>query len=563
MTIAGASCGGGDSEGPAGPLAATAFTDVASAAGIAFEYDNGITPDLRLYMVEIAGAGGALFDYDGDGDLDMYAVQAYPIDEEARTAGRLGLDRLFRNELVESGELRFTDVTEESGIAAGGYGMGAAVGDFTNDGYPDLYVLNWGPNQLWRNNGDGTFTEVVGEGGAADPGWSTGATFADFDRDGWLDLMVVNYNAFSLATDHDCFLPSGRKDYCSPSSYPAQRDTVYQNKGDSTFEDVSLQAGLDAAFGPALGVVAADFNADGWLDVFVANDGAENQLWINSEGQGFRDVAALSGTALNAAGRAEASMGVNAADFDGDGDDDLFITHLADETNTFYANNGLGVFRDETSARALGLVSQPYTGFGTAAFDFDNDGDLDLFVANGDVKVVQELVDLGVTFPYGQKNLLLENVGQGRFEDVSPASPAFETKDVSRGTAYGDIDNDGDTDLVVFNSNGPLQLLRNDIADGSEWIGLRIVDGPGGRDALGARVELLRDDGVVLSRRVHTDGGYVSAHDPRVIFGLGGDGYRALRVTWLDGSTEEWADLEVGRYHTLVRGSGVPIEAGP
>ena len=335
---------------------------------------------------------------------------------------------------------------------------------------------------------------------------------------------------------------------------------MYENRGDGTFADVSLVAGLDQAFGPALGVVAADFNADGWLDLFVANDGADNQLWLNIEGRPLRDVAVVAGTAVNVAGQAEASMGVNAADFDADGDDDLFITHLADETNTLYTNNGLGIFTDETRATGLGLPSQPYTGFGTAAIDYDNDGDVDLFVAIGGVKVVQELADAGVEWPYGQKNLLFENVGQGRFEDVSPADAVFDAQEVSRGTAYGDIDNDGDTDLVVFNSNGPLRLIRNDIGDGNEWIGLRLLDARAGRDALGARVELLRADGVVLSRRVHTDGSYVSAHDPRVIFGLGeSGGFDVLRVTWLDGSAEEWTNLDVGRYHTLVRGSGSSV----
>ena len=281
ITIVGAACGGGDSPPP---TALGAFTDVTEAAGVAFEYENGALPEQQYYLVELAGAGGALFDFDGDGDLDLYAVQGHPFDEDAGAGGAPSRDRLFRNELAESGELRFTDVTEDSGIVATGYGMGAAVGDIDNDGYPDLYVLNWGPNQLWRNNGDGTFGDISEVSGTADPGWSTGASFADLDRDGFLDLMVVNYNAFSIATHRPCFLPSGRLDYCGPHAYPAQRDTLYENRGDGTFADVSLVAGLDQAFGPALGVVAADFNADGWLDLFVANDGGRQSALAEHRG---------------------------------------------------------------------------------------------------------------------------------------------------------------------------------------------------------------------------------------------------------------------------------------
>ncbi|HMB90144.1 MAG TPA: VCBS repeat-containing protein, partial [Rhodothermales bacterium] len=362
------------------------FENVATASGLDFVHVNGMSGE--KYFVEMTGAGGALLDYDSDGDLDVYAVQGHPIEAAADTLeDAVYQDRLYRNDLTirpdGSRSMTFTDVTEESHLRATGYGMGVAAGDVNNDGHPDLYVTNWGPNQLWINNGDGTFTDATQPGITDDPRWSTSAALVDFDRDGWLDLMVVNYVAYRLENEHPCFASrSGRRDYCGPQSYTAESDRLLHNRGDGTFEDVTVEMGLSQTFGAGLGIAVADFNEDGWPDLYVANDGMENQLWINQEGQRFENESVQAGTAVNMSGATEASMGVVAADFDDDGDEDLFMTHLNGETNTLYMNMGGALFEDRSRPAGLGQASWPYTAFGTDALDYDLDGWLDLFVAN-------------------------------------------------------------------------------------------------------------------------------------------------------------------------------------
>lgn len=540
----------GGRPGPASP-----FVDVTEEVGLDFAHINGMSG--RRYFIEMVGAGAGLLDYDGDGDLDLYLVQGGPLGVAGD--GRPG-DRLYRNDGVAGPDGRFlvrlVDVTAEAGIVATGYGMGVATGDYDNDGHLDIYVVNWGNNQLWRNNGDGTFHDVTAESGTGDPRWSTGAAFADFDRDGWLDLIVVNYVRYSLEGDRPCYDDSGRHDYCGPENYVPELDRLFRNRGDGTFEDATYLLGLTEAFGPALGVVTADLDGDGWTDIYVANDGRENQLWINREGTRFEDRAVAAGVAMNGAGIAEASMGVVAADFDADGDEDLFMTHLNGETNTYYRNLAGGLFEDYTQRSGLGRPSLMYTGFGVVPVDYDNDGWLDLFVANGEVRVIPEQVEAGDPLPLRQRNQLLRNLGQGRFRDVTPDDEAFLPEEVSRGTAAGDIDNDGDTDMVLTSNNGPARLLLNRSADGTPWLGLRLVDRRG-RDALGARVRLVTAGRSPLWRRVHTDGSYGSAHDPRVLFGLEGEAAdREVVVHWPDGSVESWYGLEPGRYHTLVQGQG-------
>ncbi len=543
------------------PVAAQAspFADVSAAVGLDFNYVNGMSG--QLYFVEMTGAGGALFDYDNDGDLDLYAVQGHPLGTDADSSDLARyLDRLYRNDLVETGTLHFTDVTEASRLRATGYGMGVTTGDVDNDGYTDLYVTNWGANQLWRNNGDGTFSDVTQPGVTDDPRWSTGASFLDFDRDGWLDLMVVNYDAYTLQNDHPCYAPSGRRDYCGPDAYAHEPDRLLRNRGDGTFEDVTLPMGLSDAFGPGLGVVAADFNGDGWPDLYVANDGKENQLWINQGGRRFENQAVMAGAAVNAAGKAEASMGVAAEDFDDDGDEDLFMTHLSTETNTFYANLGGGLFEDRSRATGLALPSKVFTGFGVAPLDYDNDGRLDLFVTNGEVKLIAEQAEAGLPLPLRQTNQLFRNLGQGRFEETTPDDAVFARAQVGRGVAAGDLDNDGDTDVVVFNNEGPLRVLRNEVGQARRWVGLRLT-GVGGREMLGARVALLRGGEPVRWRRVHSDGSYASASDARVLFGLGDEPEAVgVRVYWPGGRVEQWNDVAAGRYHTLVEGQGKPVE---
>ena len=408
------------------------FTDAAADSGLDFTHWNGMSGE--YYFPEMTGQGAALLDYDNDGDLDVYMVQGGLLGPGKKRADAMfpyqgawpPSDRLFRNDLgapaEKTGErgLKFTDVTAESGLAkiATGYGMGVATGDFNNDGFTDLYVTNYGSNQLLRNQGDGTFRDVTSAAGVDDPSWSTSAAFFDFDRDGWLDLFVTNYVVFDLGRNPECFAPSSRRDYCGPSAFPGVADRLWRNRGDGTFEDVSVRSRIGAEKGAGLGVVAADFDGDGWLDLYVANDGEPNHLWLNQRDGTVRDEALLAGVAVNREGEPEASMGVSAADFDGDGDDDLFMTHLMSETNTLYVNDG-GLFEDRTLETGLAAGSLTFTSFGTAWFDVDNDGWLDLMIANGAVKGVEALAREGDLYPLDQPNQLLLNVGGRRFEDAS------------------------------------------------------------------------------------------------------------------------------------------------
>ena len=456
--------------------------------------------------------------------------------------------------------LRFTDVTEAAGIRAAGYGMGVTTGDFDNDGWPDLYVTNFGSNQLWRNNADGRFSDVTAQAGVDDPRWSVSAAFLDFDRDGWLDLYVGNYVNFSFSNHIVCRSNSSAQDYCSPLAYNGLPDRLFRNRGDGRFEDVSARARIIRDFGGALGVVVGDYNGDGWLDIYVANDGVANQLWINRGDGTFANEALLAGVAVNMEGTAEASMGVDAADYDGDGDEDLFMTHLLGETNTLYVNNGQAWFEDRSLATGLAAPSKAYTSFGTGWFDYDNDGWLDLFVANGEVKTIPALAQAGDRYPLHQTNQLFRNLGNGRFQEVTAqAGAAFALSEVSRGAAFGDVDNDGDTDILLLNNNGPVRLLLNQVGAQHHWLGLRVLDRPG-RDALGAWVEVAREAGGRLWRRVRTNGSYASANDPRLLVGLGTDTrVEAVRVHWLDGRVEQWQGLSIDRYTTLRRGQGEPV----
>ncbi len=524
------------------------FRDASAESGLDFVHVNGMAGDFHL--VENMGSGCALLDFDNDGDLDLYLVQGRPLD---RTVSGPEGDRLYRNDLGPGG-VRFRPAAAPPPTS--GYGMGVATGDFDDDGRVDLYVTAWGANRLLRNRGDGTFQDVTASSGTQDLGWSVPAVFFDFDRDGRLDLYVGNYVEYALDGARPCTSVTGARDYCNPAAYPAQPDRLFRNRGGGAFEDVTRRAGLDQAFGRALGVVAADFDDNGWPDLYVANDGTPNQLWLNQGDGTFREEGLLSGSAVNELGLSEASMGLEAADFDADGDLDLFVSHLTGETNTLYRNEGAAAFLDVSQRAGLGTPSQWATGFGTAALDYDNDGWLDLLVVNGAVRTLEKLARLRDPYPFHQPNQLFRNLGQGRFQEVSSeAGPALSLSEVSRGAACGDVDNDGDTDLVVANNNGPARLLLNQAGQSASWLGLRLLTGK--RDALGARVRLERSGGRRLLRRVHSDGSYAAAGDPRVLFGLGEDRRAGpVRVEWPDGSLEEWTGLPAGRYTTLRQGEG-------
>ena len=544
------------------------FKEVAAQVGLNFRHYNGMTG--KLFLPEIMGSGAALFDYDNDGDLDVYLAQGNVLEPGTKPGDTLfpwreanaPRGRLFRNDLVIAKDgtrtLKFTDVTEKSGIVANGYGMGVAVGDINNDGRPDLYLTNLGHNQMFLNQGDGTFVDVTKKSGTDDERWSTSATFFDYDRDGWLDLMVVNYADFSVTTSPTCYAATTARDYCTPKVFRPPGNRLFHNKGNGEFEDVTAAAGLDKEFGHGLGVVAADFNDDGWMDLYVANDGDPNQLWINQKNGTFKNEALLAGAALNRDGKAEAGMGVDAGDFDGNGTEDIFVTHLMDETNTLFTNLGKALFEDRTREAGLGKPGTRFTGFGTLFFDYDNDGWLDLLVVNGAVQLLPEAMQRGDPYPLGQPNQLFQNTGRGTFVDVSPkAGESFQLSEVSRGAAFGDIDNDGDIDVLVTNSNGPARLLLNQLGNRNHWLGLRLIGRETQRDMLGARIEVVISKQKSIWRRVRTDGSYLSAQDPRVVVGLGSVARAELvRVRWPDGVLEEWMNPRVDEYVTLKEGTG-------
>ena len=535
------------------------FNDVADETGLRFRHYNGMTG--KFFLPEIMGAGAALFDYDNDGDLDVLLVQGNVLEPGDKPGSTMfpwrqtGPPRtqLFRNELSLNRKLQFSDVTDKSGIVATGYGMGVATGDINNDGLPDLYLANLGANQMYLNKGDGTFVDVTKSSNTDDPRWTTSAAFFDYDRDGWLDLMVVNYADFSPANSPTCYAPSSARDYCTPRVFRAPGNRLFHNRGDGTFEDVTVRAGVSREFGHGLGIVTADFDADGWTDIFVANDGDPNQLWINQRDGTFKNEALLAGAAVNRDGKAEAGMGVDAGDFDGNGTEDIFVTHLMDETNTLFMNLDKLLFEDRTREAGLGMPGRRFTGFGTLFLDYDNDGWLDLFIVNGAVQLLPDLVKKGDPFPLSQPNQIFRNDGTGKFIEVF--DPALQPLAVGRGAAIGDIDNDGDIDVVVTNNNGPAKLLRNRVGQQNHWLGLRLA-GKNGRDMLGARVEVVVKKDQVLWRRARTDGSYLSANDPRVLIGLGAaTRVGVVRVHWPDGSVGEWKDLPLDQYSVLKQGA--------
>ncbi|MCZ6709677.1 MAG: CRTAC1 family protein [Gammaproteobacteria bacterium] len=523
------------------------FEERSQQAGLDFTQRSGQRG--QFLFPEITCGGAALFDMDADADLDVYFVQSGRFADDPADRPP---NQLFRNR----GDGTFEEVTDGSGADDRGYGMGVATGDYDNDGDVDLYITNVGPNVLLRNDGKGRFADVTGHAGVGHPGWGTSAVFLDYDADGDLDLFVVNYIYWSINVERDCFTPAGMRDYCDPKVYEAPaEDVLYRNNGDGTFTDVSAEAGITTAYGNGLGVVSGDFNGDHLVDVFVANDGMLNQLWINQGNGHFHDGAMLSGCALDQNGIAKAGMGVAANDVDDDSDLDLLVVNLYNESDSFYRNAG-EYFVDDTATVGLGTVTRTFTRFGTALLDLDNDGRLDIYEANGRVRGQSSLHS---DDPFAEPNMLLYGTASGGFEEVRPrggtASPLVAT---SRAAAFGDIDNDGGIDILVVNRDGPAHLLRNIVDRRGLWIMFRVLD-EHARDALGATVTLQVGERTI-TRDVRTAYSYLAANDPRIHVGLGDHtGAEDVTVRWVNGPVERFGRYDADQVVTLRHGSGMRV----
>ncbi len=529
-----------------------AFTEHIDDALASFQHDCGFAGEYRLQ--EIMGSGAALFDFDGDGLLDIYLVNG-DRERAARDNPARG-DRLLRQR--EDGT--FEDVTAQSGIRPHGFGMGVAVADYDNDRDLDLLLTGVGQLQLFRNEGDGTFVDVSASAGIADQPWCVGAAFADFDRDGWLDLIVVNY----LQPDarRRCFDALGRREYCGPQHYQPLADVLYHNEG-GTFRDVSRESGIGSKPGPGLGVVCVDFNNDGRLDIYVANDAAANFLWLNHGDGTFTERATPLGCAYNREGAPEASMGVTVGDVNGDGDLELFMTHLFGETNTMYRRLRDGSFMDITPTTGLGPPSLPFTGFGDAMFDADLDGDLDIVVVNGGIRRRQKPFAGAVgnenLYDYAEPCHLYLNNGSGRFDVYEGAEFGIPAIEVSRGLAVGDVNRDGALDLLTTTAGGGARLWLGELPRGRRWLEVRAFDALHGRDALGALV-IVRADGREFRRHLLTSYSYACSNEAAAHFGLGAAReVDEILVQWPDGAVERYPGVRADSRVTVLRGDGENI----
>ncbi len=534
------------------PAPVSWFTEISAKAGIDFVHEAG---PAGLYLLpEIMGSGNALFDYDLDGDLDLFLVNSGPDSREAST-GERGHGLYQQNP-----DGSFADRSKVAGIQRKGYGMGATIGDIDNDGDLDLFITNFGLDTLYRNNGDGTFTDITGPAGIGGNAWSTSAVFFDYDLDGLLDLFVATYVRFRRP--QSCSNSQGRIEFCGPKAFEGDPDVLYHNDGNGRFSDVSKSSGIDVIASKGLGVIAADFNEDLWPDLLVANDGEKNQLWINQGNGRFFDQAVLMGIAVNLFGKPEAGMGIAPGDVDGDLRVDVLMTHLSEETNTLYMSLDTRGLQDMTAKSGLGPGSMAHTGFGTAFFDADQDADLDLIVVNGRVsRAPQTNPDSAghrsYLSQYAEPDQLYLNDGTGHFERrCDLASELCAPLRVSRGLAVGDIDNDGDIDVLVTDSNAPARLYRNDTPNQGHWLKVRALDPRFNRDAVGANVFVSTASGTQV-RSVRHSYSYLSSSDATVHFGLAeASKVDSIHVRWPDGLVESFPDQSADRSIELVRGEG-------
>ena len=532
-------------------VGSVSFHDVAASAGVNVTHTNGASA--QKYFAEIMGSGGLFFDFDDDGWLDIFIVDGGSIaDPKVALSAK---HRLFRNR--HNGT--FEDVTAQSGLVHREYGMGACAGDYDNDGAVDLYVTNYGPNTLYRNLGKGRFAEVPRAGGANTALWSTSCAFVDVDRDGLLDLFVTNYVQADRTNNKFC----GRREpvmlrgYCHPLAYDPSPNVLYRNTGKGTFEDITAKAGIAGFRGNGLGVAVTDVNDDGWPDIFVANDGKPNFLFRNTGKGGFEEVGLLAGVSLAADAKPRAGMGTAFGDYDGDGKLDLVVTNHEFEMHSLFRSLGGGVFTDVTQESGVGPATLPYVGFGVAFLDYDNDGRRDLAIVNGNV--VDNIAQFRKGAKHAQPTLLLRNTGD-RFVNVSKqAGPAFSTETVSRALAKGDIDNDGDLDLLITSNGGPVQLLLNDGGSRNNALLVRVIGDPGAktnRDGIGARLKLAAG-GRTYVDQVTSGSSYLTQHDMRVHVGLGtATKVDRLEITWPDGKADVLENLPVNHVITVREGQG-------
>jgi hypothetical protein len=521
-------------QGTAGPL--IRFEDIAERAGVHFVVENSPTPE--KHQPETMPAGVALFDYDGDGLLDIFLVNGAEMPSLVKTGPKY-YNRLFHN----NGNGTFSDVTEHARVAGAGYGMGVAVGDYDNDGHPDLFVANVNGNQLFHNNGDGTFTEVTakaGVSGAMHNGrkmWSIAGGWFDYNRDGLLDLWVVNYCDWDPQYEPACIGINGRG-YCHPNSFSPLTSTLYRNNGDGTFTDVSAETGIAKIEGRGMGVAFADYDNDGWPDVFVANDNSPNLLFHNIEGKRFEEVGMQAGVAYNDDGNVLAGMGVDFRDVNNDGLPDLWHTAIENETFPLYMNTPKGGFANATQSSRLANLTRPMSGWSNAIVDLDNDGWKDLVVARSNV--MDNIEQISKHFRYAEPNSVFRNLGNGEFEDVSATAGADFTRPAPhRGLAYGDLDNDGRVDLVITALGGPVSVLHNVTQTHNHWILLKLAGTKSNRMGIGAQIRVTTDDGRKLYNEVTTSTGYAASSDPRVHFGLGSSHMiREIEIRWPSGTRQ-------------------------
>ena len=535
------------------------FTNIATQAGLHARTVYG-AQGTNTYLIETTGSGVAVIDYDGDSWADIFMVNGSTL--EGFPKAQEPTNHLYRNRRDGT----FEDVTMRAGLAHGGWGQAACVGDYDNDGHDDLYVTYWGQNRLYRNRGDGTFDDVTARAGLTHDRtrWSAGCAFLDYDRDGRLDLFVANYVDFDLASTP---LPSsglcrykGLAVACGPSGLPGATNVLYHNRGDATFADVSQASGIARAKGTyGLGVSTLDFDGDGWVDIYVANDSTASALYRNNRDGTFTDVATSAGCAYNQDGRPQAGMGVAVGDYDRNGTMDIFKTNFAGDTSTLYANTGDGFCEDRTFQGGLG-VNTRWLGWGVGFVDFDRDGWLDLFLVHG--HVYPEVEQLKSEAGYKQPKVVYRNLRDGRFADVSARLGApVTTPKAARGAAFADFDNDGDVDVVVNNVHDTPDLFRLDQSDGHHWLTLKLSGTRSNRSSIGALIRIVTKSGE-QRQEVRGGGSYYSQNDLRVHFGLGtASTVERVVVRWPNGTEEEWSRLSVDRAHTITEGSGRPLTA--